>query len=69
MKTFLSLMASLVAITLCGATGVLGAFAIVRALGLDGVAAALVAVVVGVLIATLLWTAGVVVLRSLKVLK
>ncbi len=69
MRKFLPLMASLVAITICGAAGVLVAFAAVRALGLDGVVAALVAVVVGVLIATLLWAAGVALLRSMKVLK
>jgi len=62
-------MASLVAITLCGAAGVLVALAAVRALGLDGVVAALVAVIVGVLIATLLWAGGVALLRSVKVLK
>ena len=69
MKTFLSLMASLVAITICGAAGVLVALAAVRALGLDGVAAALVAVIIGVLVATLLWASGVALLRALKVLK
>jgi hypothetical protein len=69
MKTFLSLAASLVAITFCGALGVLTAFSIVRALGLGGVIAALVAVVVGILVATLLWAGGVAVLRSIKVLK
>jgi hypothetical protein len=69
MRKFLSLMASLVAITLCGAAGVLVALAAVRALGLDGVVAALVAVIVGVLIATLLWAGGVALLRAVKVLK
>jgi hypothetical protein len=69
MKTFLSLMASIVAISICGAAGVLGAFAIVRALGLDGVVAALAAVIIGVLVATLLWAAGVAFLRAVKVLK
>lgn len=69
MKTFLSLMASLAAITICGAAGVLVALAAVRALGLDGVGAALVAVIIGVLVATLLWASGVALLRALKVLK
>jgi hypothetical protein len=69
MKRFLSLMASIVAIAICGAAGVLGALATVRALGLDGVVAALVAVVIGVLIATLLWAGGVALLRSMKVLE
>jgi len=69
MKTFLSLMASLAAISICGAAGVFGALAIVRALGLDGVVAALVAVIIGVLFATLLWAAGVAFLRAMKVLK
>ena len=68
MKTFLSLMASLIAIAICGAAGVLSALAAVRALGLDGVGAALVAVIIGVLVATLLWAAGVYLLRAMKVL-
>jgi len=69
MKTFFSLMASLAAIAVCGAAGVMGALAIVRALGLQGVVAALVAVIVGVLVATLLWAGGVALLRSMKVLR
>jgi len=69
MKTFLSLMASLAAIAVCGAAGVMGALAIVRGLGLQGVVAALVAVIVGVLVATLLWAGGVALLRSMKVLR
>ena len=69
MKTYLSLMASIVAIAICGAVGVLGALAAVRTLGLDGVVAALVAVVIGVLLATLLWAGGVALLRAMRVLK
>jgi len=69
MKSFLPLLASIVAIVICGAAGVVGAVAIVRSLGLDGVPAALLAVLVGVLIATLLWAGGVALLRTMKVLK
>ena len=69
MNPIVSLLLSLVAIVCCGATGVLAAFAVVRALDLAGVVAALLAVVIGVLVATLMWAGGVALLRSLRVLK
>ena len=64
-----SILLSLVAISLCGGVGALVAFALVGALGLEGVIGALVAVVTAVLVATLLFAMGVAVLRSLRWLK
>ena len=66
MKSLLPLLGSLVAISICGACGVLGALFVVRALDLQGVVAALVAVIIGVLVATLLWAGGVAILRAMK---
>jgi hypothetical protein len=69
MNPIVSLLLSLVAITCCGATGVLVAFAVVRALGVSGVVAAILAVLVGVLVATLMWAGGVALLRALRWLR
>lgn len=66
MKPFLSLMGSLIAISICGTGGVFGGLLVVRALGLEGVGAALVAVIIGVIVATLLWAGGVAILRAMK---
>ena len=69
MNAVVSILLSLVAIILCGGAGALAAFALVSALGLDGVLSAIVAVLVAVVVATLLWALGVAVLRSLRWLK
>ena len=61
-----SILLSLVAITVCGGTGALAAFALVSALGLQGVFSAIVAVLVAVIVSTLLWALGVAVLRLLR---
>lgn len=60
---------SLVAIIVCGGIGAIAAFALVRALGLDGVMSAILAAIVGIGVATLLFALGVALLRSLRVLK
>ena len=69
MKTFASKLASLVAVILCGGTGALAAFVLVRELGLSGVIAALIASVVAIVVATLLWIAGVALLRGSGLIK
>lgn len=65
MNAAVSILLSLVAIVVCGGVGALAAFALVNALGLGGVVGAIVAVLAAVVVATLLWALGVVVLRSL----
>jgi len=64
-----SILLSLVAITLCGGVGALAAFALVSALGLDGVFGAIVALIVAVIVATLMFALGIMLLRSLRWLK
>lgn len=64
MKTFASKLISIVAVILCGGTGAVAAVALVRELGLSGVVAALVASVVAIGVATVLWIAGVALLRG-----
>ena len=64
-----SLLLSLVAIIVCGGAGAIAAFALVQAIGTGGVLSAIVAVVVGIVVATLLFALGVALLRSLHLLK
>jgi len=64
-----SMLLSLFAIVLCGVAGALAAFALVSALGLAGVFSAIVAVIVGVVVATLLFALGIAALRALRWLK
>jgi len=64
-----SILLSLAGIVLCGGTGALAAFGLVNALGLGGVSSALIAVIAGVVVSTLLWVLGVAALRSLGWLK
>ena len=58
-------MLSLVAIVLCGGAGAIVGLGLVQTLSLDGLVGALVAAVTAVAVATLLWIAGVAVLRGL----
>ena len=69
LKTFASKLVSFVAVILCGGTGAVAAFALTRELGLSGVVAALVASVVAIVVATLLWIVGVAVLRGSGLMK
>lgn len=62
-------MLSLAAIIVCGGAGAIAAFALVQGIGIGGVLGALVAVVVAIAVATLLWALGVALLRSLRILK
>lgn len=69
LKAFASKLVSLVAVILCGGAGAVAAFTLIRELGLSGVVAALVASVIGILVATLLWVAGVALLRGSGLIK
>ena len=62
-------MVSLVAIVLCGGVGAIAGFGLARSLSLDGLAGALLAAITAIVVATLLWIAGVAVLRGLGRLK
>ena len=68
-NSFPSILLSLVAIIVCGGAGAIAASALVQAIGIGGVTSAIVAVVVGIVIATLLFALGVALLRSLRFLK
>ena len=69
MNPIVSLLLSLVAIAISGTGGVLVALFVIREVGLTGVLAAIAAVMIGVLVATAIWVAGVALLRSLRWLK
>jgi hypothetical protein len=60
-----SLALSVLGILACGALGAFAGFAIVNAFGWSGTGAALVAVVVGMVVATAAWVLGTVLLRRL----
>lgn len=60
-----SIVGSVLAIVLCGTAGGVAAWALVDALGLDGVAGAIVAAVIGMVVATALWVGGSTLLRAL----
>ena len=59
------MLGSILGIFICGAGGGLAAWAAVTALGLDGVLGAILAVVIGMIVATALWAAGTSLLRVL----
>ena len=59
-----SIFGSIVGILVCGVAGGFAAWMIVSALGIDGVTGALVAAVMGMIVATALWVAGSWLLRS-----
>ena len=52
------ILASLAGIVVCGGAGGLLAWAVVDALSIEGVAGAIVAAAIGVIVATALWVAG-----------
>ncbi len=61
-----SILGSLIGIVLCGGVGGIAAFAIVRLVGLDGVFGAIVATVMGMIVATGGWVAATSVVRALR---
>ena len=69
MRSFLSLVGSLVSIVFCGALGA-GAGYLVRGwLDADGVSGALLAAVVAMVVASAAWIAGSTLLRTLRVIR
>ena len=59
-----SIFGSIVSILICGVAGGVAAWTIVSGLGIDGVTGALVAAVIGMLVATALWAGGSWLLRT-----
>jgi len=59
-----SIALSVLAILVCGALGALAGFAAVTAFGWSGPGAAIVAAVIGMVVASLAWAAGVVLLAK-----
>ena len=64
-----SIVGSIVGILLCGIAGGFAAWMLVSMLGLDGVPGALVAAVMGMIVATALWAGGSWLLRTVGWLK
>src|SRR5262249_22977707 len=65
MRKYLHIALNVIAIIICGALGGGVGFAIARAISLDGVVAALVAAVIGMVVATAAWAGGSSLLRAL----
>ncbi len=61
-----SILGSVLGIVLCGGLGGVAAWAIVRAIGLDGVPGAIAAAVIGMAVATAAWVAVTVLARKLR---
>jgi hypothetical protein len=59
-----SIFGSIVSILVCGVAGGVAAWMIVSGLGIDGVTGALVAAVMGMIVATALWAGGSWLLRT-----
>lgn len=60
---------SILGIFVCGLAGGLAAWSAVSAMGLDGVVGAIVAAVIGMVVATALWAGGSTLLRMLGLLR
>ena len=61
-----SIFGSIIAILICGIAGGFAAWMLVSRLGIGGVAGALVAAVMGMIVATALWAGGSALLRALR---
>jgi len=59
---------NVLAIVVCGGLGGAAGYGVVDWLGLTGVPAAIVASVVGMLVATVAWAAGATLLRALRII-
>ena len=64
MRSLLSVLLSVIAILACGALGAAAGMGVRAALSLDGVAGALVALFVAMVVATLAWALGSAALRA-----
>jgi len=60
-----SMLGSIPGIFICGVGGGYAAWALVTALGIEGVLGAILAVVIGMVVATALWAGGTSLLRAL----
>jgi hypothetical protein len=69
LRTLLSMIAGLLGIVAAGAVGGGVGYVVSGWLGLDGVGAALVALVVAMVVATALWAGGSALLRSLGLIR
>jgi len=69
LRTLVGVAQSVVSIIVCGALGAAAGYALRSQLGWSGVGGALVAVVVGMVVATAAWTLGSVVLRALGLIR
>ena len=68
-RILVSILLNIVAILICGVAGGIAGFALARALGLDGIAGALLATLVAMVVASLAWAIGAMVLRSLRIIR
>ena len=64
-----SIALSVLAILACGALGALAGFGVAASIGWAGTGAAILAAVIGMVVATLAWAAGVALLRKLRWLR
>jgi hypothetical protein len=69
MRTLLSVLASVVAILACGALGTAAGLALRAWLALDGIAGALLALFVAMVVATAAWALGMAMLRAARILR
>jgi len=60
-----SIFVSIIGILICGVAGGFSAWMLVSNLGIDGVIGAFLAAVIGMIVATVLWAGGAVLLRAL----
>jgi len=68
-RSLMLIVLNLVAIILCGGLGGVAGFGLIRTFELNGVTGALVAALVGMVVATLAWAAGVSLLRVLGLVR
>jgi hypothetical protein len=69
MRRYLLIALNVISIIACGAVGGGTGFLISRALSLEGVTAAVVAAIIGMVVATACWAGGSAVLRALGVIR
>jgi len=60
-----SIFVSIIGILVCGVAGGFSAWMLVSKVGIDGVIGALIAAVIGMIVATALWAGGTALLRAL----
>ena len=67
LRTLTLIALNALAIVVCGGLGAAAGFSVIGWLGLDGLAAAIVAIVVAMPVATIAWAAGATLLRALRI--